>query len=379
VSGSVNFDNYPERPVTLLPGEIIGMPEEEFVEVSFGTDFDLLASITLDQLIFDGQYIVALRAAREYRQLRKNEYLEQMRNAKEDIMKSFLRVILEKEIADILQENIATIEETLEETKLMYENGFVERLDLDRIRLQLNRVRTQHDDAVRRYNNSLQMLKLVMGYPVAEDLQVTGDLEHYREALEVAEALSFEVAFSRRIERDILRSMEAVTLLDRRRHKAGYLPTLSGYASYRQNAQRNEFTFFEADQDWFPMAVVGLRLNVPIFDGFLKNAKIEQKSLELRQIEEQHNFLEQMVLAELSETSANLESAMERITNESENVRLAETIYDQMLERYREGIAGSRDVTDAQNDLNQAQIDYLNALLELLYAEIDLKIANGTL
>ncbi len=302
-----------------------------------------------------------------------------MRNTREQIKKSFLRTVLQREATEILAKNVEQLETTLEETELMYENGFVERLDVDRIRLQLNRVKTDHEDAINSHRNALQTLQVVMGYPVTESVETSGSLRDHHSAMEALEMRPYEEVFSDRIERSLLQSNESVAYLERRRYQAGYLPTLSGYATHRQNAQRNEFSFFETGRDWFPTTVFGLRLSIPIFDGFTKSALIQQKSLELEQIDFQKTGLEQSIIAEMEKAANDRVSAERRLTNEEENARLAEDIYNQTLERYREGIGSSRDVTDAQNDLNQAQISYLNAMLDLLIAEIDFKIANGTL
>ena len=383
LDASLSMDYFADRPVQLFPADEFPFlppgtdPDEEF-EVSFGRDYDLSATATLNQLIFDGQYFVALQASREFQEMRDKEVEETERQIRENISKAYLQVVLADQTKDILHENIEHLETTLEETEALYENGFAEKLDVDRIKLRLNQVKTSHRDAERQQKNALERLKVQMGFPVEEEIATEDkDLETYKDETDI-QIRPVEEVFQNRIEREVLKSRERVTALDRRRYRAGYLPSLSGFARHTQNAQRDQFDFFDQDENWYSSTTFGFTLNIPIFDGFEKNALINQKELEIEQIQNQRHLLEQSIVMEMEEAVNDYQSASEQLENQRENLELAEKIYDQTMERYREGIGESRDVTEAHTDMNQAQMDYLSAMLDLLIAEIDYEIATGT-
>lgn len=376
-----SMDYLADRPVQVFPvGDFPilppGVDEEDELEVSFGRDYDFTGAATLSQLIFDGEYFVALQASRQFRELKAEELEEQRREVREDVSKAFLRTVQARQSKDILEDNIAQLQETLEETEAMYENGFVEKLDVDRVQLRLNQVRSSHRDAERQHKNALEGLKIQMGYPVEAEIQTEKDLQDYRED-EGIQMRPIQEVYQERIEREVMKSREELTALDRRRFQAGYLPTLSGVVRHTRNAQREAFDVLDQDGNWFSSTTFGLTINIPIFDGFRKNAQINQKELELKQLRNQRHLLEESIQAELNEAANNYQSAVEQLEDQRQNRRLAEDIYEQTLERYREGVGESMDVTEAQTDLNEAEMNELSALLDVLVAQMEYEIASG--
>jgi len=156
-------------------------------------------------------------------------------------------------------------------------------------------------------------------------------------------------------------------------NKAGYLPSLRAFGTVQQQYQGDDFeTGF-----WAPAAFVGLNLNVPIFDGLNKKAKIQRARLELEKTRNQREELLRGIRLEVATAQTNYRSASERLERQQQNLELAERIYETAQIKYREGVGSSLEVTQAEQSLYSTQSNYMQALYDMLLAKERLEMALG--
>lgn len=336
--------------------------------IFFRNNFTL--GLNFDAMLFDGSYFVGLRAARAYRKYVQQDMTTKQREVKGQIVDAYLPVILVNKNLEILEKNITNLEKLLFETKELYKEGFAEQLDIDRLDLSLTNLKVEQDNLIRQGQNALQALKFAMGYPVNDEIEVTEDLE--KMATEVAEE-DLVGSFNPEVRPEVGLVDLGLELnqLNLSLYRSGYLPTLRAFGSYQQNYQGNT----AEDGFWAPTALVGVRLNVPIFDGMDKRAKIQRARLDIEGVQIQRNTLTESIELEVSIARTNYISAKERLESQDANLKLAERIYDTTQIKYREGVGSSLEVTQAEQSVYTAQSNYLQALYEVVLAKQRLELA----
>lgn len=382
VNAAVDYNYYPQVPQFLIPRQFIDpdAPEGSFALLPAGTEQGVIARVDASAMVFDAAWLVGLKAQRLYRELTVRQASLADYEVKAQVTKAYLAVLIARKNAEVLERNVSNLEKTLVETRTIYENGFAEKLDVDRLRLSLANLRVELDKVRRMESVSLNLLKFQMGYPLSDDIELTDELEPLVDGI-LVEGIPDEsgpIHFAARPEFRVLNIAEELAGINIRRYKAGYLPTLSAFGSHQQQLLRNEL--FNSDENgWFGTTVVGLSLNLPIFDGLDKKAKLERAQVTRdKTLIDKQEFQRSMTL-EVRNARANLHNASESLEATRASLDLALEIYETTRIKFREGVGSSVEVSQAERELYTAQANYSNALYELAIARTDLDKAIGKL
>lgn len=338
----------------------------------FGTKHNLTAGLNLRTMIFDGSYFVGLKAARRYRAYVQQDLVRVRTEVRQQVIDAYLPALLIQENLRILDRNIENLSQLLFETKAQYREGFVEQLDVDRLELSLANLRTERDNLERQREVVLNVLKYVMGYPLNQPIEISGDIESVY--VDAAEAdLLDPINYERRPEYKVASIGVELNELNVDLFRSTYLPTLNAFGSYQQSMFANKLS----EGQWFPTTVVGLNLNVPIFDGLNKKAKIQRARLDLELAQNQRTELQRVIDMEVLNARINYLNAQERMRSQQKNMALAERIYQTTQVKYREGVGSSLEIVQAEQSLYQTQQNYQQALYDLLTAKTALDKALG--
>ncbi len=381
IRGRKNFDirtNVIKFDFPAGPGAPPGSSETTKSEVKFGTEFNAEASVTASQLIFDGSFFMGLKASQTYVELSRKQFEQKERDIKVKVSKAYYSTLVTSRNLSILRRNVEQVKQNLYETRQMYKNGMVEELDVDRLKLTLKKLRNQVNKVGRERDISRQLLKFQMGYPLEDSLILENTLDTSLPMNKQEKVIPDDFKPSDRVELKSLDVQQKLARLDRKRYSKGYLPTVSAFATHLQNAQREEFSFFEEDKNWFPSTYAGVSINIPIFDGLRKSAKVQKAKIRLKKLQNQEENLKKSIRLEVNRTKKDFNNALDRAQRQRENLELARKIYQQTKTKYDEGVGSSLEVTNARNDLFNAQSSYINAVYDYLIAEIELKKALGS-
>lgn len=339
--------------------------------IAFFLQNNFTAGVDVSTMVFDGSFFVALKAARAYRQYTLRDFATTQREVENAVIEAYLPVLLVQENIELLEKNIQNLEQLLFETRELYKAGFAEQLDIDRQQLSLSNLRVERENLVRQKEVALANLKYTIGYPIGAPLIVSDDLDAM--ALEAQALLSGDANPSARPEVALIDQAIRMNELNIKLNKAGYLPSLNAFGAVQQQYQGNDFeTGF-----WAPSAYVGLNLNVPIFDGFNKKAKIQRARLDLEKARNQREDLVRGISLEVSNARTNFRNASNRLQSQSQNLELAERIYETAKVKYREGVGSSLEVTQAEQGLYTTQSNYMQALYDVLQSKARLEMALG--
>lgn len=381
LSGEAGYNRYLKVPISVLPEAFVEsardpmtgeLPEGFSREVSFLLKNSFTAGLQLNALIYDGSYNVGLKAARVFREYVNQDLEVQKRTVRDQVMDAYLPSLLVTESLTTLDKNITNIKKLLFETEQLYQEGFVEQLDVDRLSLSIANLETERENLLRQREVALNALKLTMGYPIEKQIEVTDDIDAILETA-TAEDLTANADFTARPQYQLINKGLELNQLDIDVNRAGYLPSLAGFLSYQQQWQGDKF----GEGFWAPTSVVGLQLNVPIFDGFLKRSKIERARLAMEKVQNQKRDYERLVTFEVANARTMYLSAQDRLKSQERNLELAERIYNTTQIKYREGVGSSVELTQAEQSLFETQQNLIQAKYDLLSAKIELEQALG--
>lgn len=378
LSGTLNFQRYLQVPQQALPDAFVdfisalnpGEPVER--EVSFFLKNNFNATLNLDALVFDGTYLTALKAARTYRKYVLDELEVTKREVKNQVVDAYLPILLLNENLKILDANIENLNKLYNETQALYQEGFAEQLDVDRLELSLANLRVEKENLERRRELAIEGLKFAMNFPSTEPLTVEDDLESITAELDEQDMVN-SVQLENRPEYILANSGIELSELNTEQYKMGYYPTVRAFGSYAQTYQGNT----SEDDFWAPQTLVGLSVNIPIFDGWDKKAKIQRARITTEQNLNQREDLKRSIELEVESARKTLETARKSLEAQKRNLDLARRIYETTQIKYREGVGSSLEVNQAEQSLYTSQTNYIQALYDLTVARFDLKIALG--
>jgi len=376
LNATVGTMDYLKLPVSLLPGEIFGQPAGSYIPVKFGTKYNANASLQLQQLLFDGQVFVALQARRTTIALQQKtaEVTEEM--IKTNIHKIYYQLVVSKTQIGLLDANIERLQKLEHDSKELYKNGFVEKLDLDKIAVQIANLQTEKLKAVNGIELGYIGLKTLMGMPVADTLVLTDKISEDQIKTDIA--VNQDYQYTDRKEFQAVSLGKKLNEYNIKRYQLSYLPTIAMSGAYTKNAQRNQFTFLKGG-DWFTTSFIGLNISAPIFDGFARKARISKAKIDLQQTENQLLNLKLTIDAEVTQAKMNFATAINTLNYQKKNMQLAESVYAQTKKKYEIGTGSNMEITGAQTDLVTAQTNYIGALYGAIIARVDYLKATGKL
>jgi outer membrane protein TolC len=284
--------------------------------------------------------------------------------------------VVGREAISSIDANIALTEKLLYNMNEMYKQGFAEKLDVSKFEVTLTNLRTEKLRLENQLQEGVFGLKLLMGMPMKDDLALTDTLSDAQLRDNVLEG-SYNYSDRKEYKQiDLARQLGEFNV---RRYRLSKLPTVSLTGSYSKNAQRNQFDFFDFNQKWFTTALIGLKVNVPIFEGFAKEARIKRAQLELEQTQNNMESLRQSIDHDIAVSRISMANALASVDLQKKNMELAEMVYEQTRKKYEQGLAPSIEITNVQTQLRVAQNNYYTALYDAVIAKIDYLAASGKL
>lgn len=373
VSATLGYNHYLKLPISLVPAEFFGGQVGEFAELAFGTKNNISAAVDVQSLLFDWSYLTALKAARAYRSYSEEEKVMTESDVKNQVRSAYLPSLIIDESKKTLEKNIANVKKLRFETSELYKAGFVEQLDVDRLDLTIANLETQLGNLDRQKQLVYNSLKLVMNYPIDQEITISDNLDKLLVKASV-EDLESDINYSSRPEYRLANKGKKLNLLNIDYVKSTYYPNLVGFGQYSQSGQSDDFF---NNNIWIDVAIVGVQMNVPIYNGGGKKAKLQRAQLDLARTENQMRSLERVIWLEVGNARITYKNARVNLAEQDKNLALAQRIYDTTQIKYKEGVGSSLEITQAEQALFQSQQNVIQSRYELLLAKIDLDKALG--
>lgn len=349
----------------LLPSGT-AVPPVTFQEVSFQQPWNLAVGATLQQLLFQPDVFVGLQA-RKYALNLSAAVIEQTKERiKDSAYRRYYAILIAEKQLGFIDSSIVRLEKLYRDDSIMYRNGFAERLDLDRVQVQLNNLRGTRSLVENGVIISYAALKFALGVSQADSVILRDELtpQVLKEGL-----LDTSFTYDQRSEIRTLQATRAFQALDIKRNKLGGIPTIALTGNYSINAQGPKF-FTDEQTRWFRASFIGLNVNVPIFDGFQRKYRIRQAQLRVEKIDNNISAVKQGIDFQQAANRQSLLNALHNLDLQERNLELALRVYNTTKKKFEQGLGSSFEVLQSDADYQVAQSNYFQALYNATVARV---------
>lgn len=356
-------------------------PKQEFTvqEFSFVQPWSVTAGISLNQLLFQPDVFVGLIARKTSIEYAKENIKVQEDKTREQVQKAYYQVLIAQQQLEVLQQSLKRFAKLLSDQEQLYKNGFIEKLDIDKTTVSFNNTKSTETQLKNIIELGYAALKFSMSLNQADKIVLTETLSTQTVKENILDDGSFN--YNNRGEVRLLNTVQKLQQLDVRRNKLGYAPTLAFFYQFQQQGQLNkDFSAFTGQNwFWFNSNLIGLSLNVPIFDGFQRKYKIQQAKYTLDKTNNTIENVKKAIDFEKNAAQINLRNAILNMDAQQKNLELAERVYNTTKKKYEQGVGSSFEVLQADTELQRAQGNYFDALYNAVIARINYFKAVGQL
>ncbi|MGB0916812.1 MAG: TolC family protein, partial [Flavobacteriales bacterium] len=375
VRGEIGFNNFIDLPTSIIPAEAFGAPAgSPNIEASFGQPYTMDAGVNVGLQLFDGSYIIGVKGAKGFQKLSQDMERMTKNEVKTIIGEAYYTSQIAKENVRLLNENIANMQKTIDETGALYKEGFAEEMDVEQLDLLINQIKNRAKQAERQHQATLNLLKYKMGMSIDTKITLSDDLETLWTLQSNDELMATELDLENNLAYDLIKQDIVMHGYLVKLEEAKYYPRLNAFFDYKQQAFRDKFDFFDFSKSWYPQTLWGVKLSVPIWDNLGGLASINKAKLEQQKIKNKLADTEQALKLQAITAKDDFKSALEQLLTSQENINLATRIKEKTLIKYNEGLSTSMDLTTAENQLIQAQTEYINTLFMAMDTKIQMKV-----
>jgi len=378
VNSTISHNYMIDIPVTMMPAKIFNpnAPEGTYVPMQFGTENNTKFDLRATQLLFSGEYLVGLKAAKIYKELSINQLNKSEQEIKRQIANTYELFLIAQEQETILQKNIENTKKIYSETQALYEKGFSKETDLNQLEINLTRL----ENAIKSSNNQIDivksLLKFQMGIPLEQDIQLSENLEQLLQQSKIDSLFNSTLNTEQHIDFLVLSTQERLQELNLLRAKSKLLPTLSAFYNHQESMMSNDFEVFSGGT-WRPANIIGLNINIPLFGSGQKISRISQQKITLDKIKNNKLQISENLKLQFIKAKKQLENSYNTYLLEKRNKKLAQKIYINYQEKYKAGTVSSLELTQAQLQYLNSEQSYFQTIFNLLDAKNKLDQALG--
>lgn len=385
--------------VSFLPAEIFGGPPGEFIKVQFGADNAWSTALVLDQPLFDARAFIGVGAAARYKGLQEEVLRGRAQNLVTRVRLAYYGLLLAQEELRLITDSVDRVRRSLEETEAMNRAGIAADYDVLRLQVELANLVPNLQRAENAVAQGRRQLAIELNLEEMEELQVTGSLASMNlESLEGNNAANREILELGRLDlaltsgidevlnvamagRSDLRQLELTELLrtaELKAEQSEFFPKISLFGNYQINAQQNGSPNFFGDPDSRATSKwVGVSVSLPIFSGFSRNSRVDQKRALVNQARNQTSLARLQAEGQVKSVREQAEEALDRARGQQLAVEQARRGFEIASAQYREGLSSQLEQRDAEVALRQSEFNYARAVYDFLVFQAQLDEAVG--
>lgn len=359
------LQHYFQTPVTVINGTPTSTAQKNFSTIYFG----------VTQNIFNPDVLLASKTATNVRTQVKQFTTNNKIYVALNVSKAFYGVLLSQQQIDLVEQDIVRLQRSLKDAKSQYKAGIVDKTDYQRAQISLNNALAEKKLYQETLQSRFSVLKLLMGYPQADTFHLIYDSVQLKN--EISFDTTQQVNFSNRIEYKILETQKSLLQSNLNYYKWSFIPSLSAYGNYNLTYANNDIGKLYSRE--FPSSYIGLSLSFPIFQGGKRTWQIRNANLQLDRLAYNFTSLRDSIQSEYTQALSTYKSYLSDYYTQQENLELATDVYNTINLQYKAGVKAYLEVIVAESDLRTTQINYLNALYNVLSSKLDVEKALGTI
>jgi len=360
-------------PKMVIPGEIFGQTGK--IPVELGTKYDWNSGLRFSQLIYNQSYFTSLKLVSELLSLQDLSHQKLTEEIVYQTTTAFhLCITIEQQIS-VFDSTIRNMERLREIVQAQYENGIVRKADVERVAIDISKLEIEKLRMNESYSQQLNLLKILTGtdpdrplYPVAE----------YPPKASLLRSSPEDVRNS--IELSLLDKQKSAGQMELKMEKQSNWPVLTAFGQHYYQGMRDQFDFLDGGDDrFFNSGMIGIQLQVPIFNGFAKQSRIHLKEAELKQVDLKREQMMMHLAAGYSEAIQRYQNSLSTLDMEQDNLEAAKTIYDTNLAGYKQQVVSLTDLILSEYQLTKTRMELYSARFDVQQAELSVRKITGNL
>ena len=388
--------------VMFLPASIFDKDAApgDYRAVQFAADNQWNSTVSLEQPLFSAAAFIGVGAAGRFKNLQEEMVRGLTQSVVTRVRASYYQLLLQQEQMRLITRSVERVRESLAETVSLNAAGLASDYDVLRLEVTLANLEPNLRRAENAVLQAQRQLALELDLPADRRVEVQGSLatmnlddlaaneEANREVLAFAgfrgegmEVVDEAVQMAQELRSDLrqLTLTESLRKTEMRLEQVQFLPRITFFGNYVISAQDNNAPNFFAKGDGQRAYArnVGVRVSMPIFSGFGRVARMEQKRAALHQAETQTQLVEDQARVQVRNLVEQTDEALLRARAQKQGVRQAQRGFEIASAQYREGMSSQLELTDAEVALRQSEFNYAQAVFDFLIARAQLDQATG--
>lgn len=378
VNANATYNYNIDLPVTLMPAQIFNpqAPPGTYMEMKFGTEHNTKVNLQVSQLIFSGEYIVGLKAAKIYKQLSENQLVKTEKELKEQVSNTYELALIAQERINIIKKNIASTQAIYNDTKAMFEAGLAQETDASQLKINASSLENALKSAERQLQVIMNLLKFQMDIPLEKEITLTDNLESLLAQINIEQLETTNFDIEQHFDYQLISTQEKLQKLNVDREKTKFLPQISAFYTNQQSMMGNDFELFSGGK-WYPANIVGINISMPIFSSGQRLSKVAQAKIALDKVQNSKMQMTQNLNLQVIQARTQLQSAYDTYILQKNNKKLSEKIYKDYETKYKAGMASSLEYTQSQIQYFNTEQAYFQSIFDLIDAKNKLDKALG--
>lgn len=373
VSASGSFTDNLKLMTTLLPGDFFGKPGEK-VPVTFGSQFNSGASVSANLLLFNAPLYIGIETTKLANKLSEKNLAKTELDTRESVSTAYYLILVSERSLEILNGNITNLNETLKSTRSMYSAGMAESTDVDQMVSNVTMVENTKSSMQRSIELNYNLLRFQLGVSADTKIVLSETLDDFVSRINIDGLLSQQFDKKQNLNYMLIEGQEQLSALNLKSQKAAVLPTLAGFYSYGVNGMGDKIK----SQQWFQNSMTGLQLSIPIFASGQRYSQIKHAQINLEKARTTKEMVTEQLLLQEKQLRYNLVNANLQYKSQKDNVDVSKRVYSSMENKFKQGMASSLELTQANTLYLQAENNYVSALMNLLQTKLALdKLLNN--
>ncbi len=395
VNASVAYQYYANIPTQMIPDFLTPVIQGALMQygvippgpidvsdaklpLQFGTKNNLTAGASVSQLVFDGTFVVGLKAAKMMVDLSKKTQDKSIMETKTSVAQAYFLVLVSQENLRILDSTYLKMNEILTQSKAIQSNGFLDETDIEQLTLNLSNLKSKLD--ITRQNIALitDLLKFQMGIDINDPIVLKDNLSSIIDLAIASNIVDKQFDVNMHYDFKLVKSAEAIQRQTLKVDQAKYYPSMYLVLNTQSSAQRDKFNFFD-NEKWYNTTLIGVNLSIPIWSSGIRHYKIQQDKFGILKQQLVTKQVEEGLKIEVQNSKLSLKMYTEQFYNDKKNLELSGKIYAKTQTKFKEGLASAMDLNQAYLQLLTQEGTYINTMLQLLNTYSNLSKALNTL
>jgi outer membrane protein len=342
--------------------------------IQVGRPYNIPVTLQATMPLFNAPYYVGIETVKLAKKLTESSLQSTEIDTRQSVASAYYLILISEESLRILKENLSNLRETLRSTKAMYNSGLAEATDVDQMASNVTMVENSFSNLQSAIEINYNLLRFQLGVKFDSKITLTQTLDDLVREINVDALLSQDFNTATSIQYDLVNKQEQMSALNLKAQKAKVLPMLSGVYATSKSGMGAKLS----EMDWYPSSYLGMQLSVPIFASGQRYSSIKKAKIDLEKARNTSEMVSDQLMMQEKQLKYNLQNANLQYKSQKGNIEVSKRVYTSMENKYRQGMASSLELTQANQLYLQAENNYISSILNLIQTKLSLdKLLNN--